>query len=32
MNLAIFSPHEDIGDYTNKNLIFSKFIINEKII
>ena len=23
MNLAIFSPHEDIGNYTNRNVIYS---------
>ena len=25
MNLAIFLSHEDIGDYKNKNLIFSRW-------
>ena len=31
MNLAIFSPHEDIGDYTNRNLIYSRWAQKKKI-
>jgi hypothetical protein len=31
MNLAIFSPHEDIGDYTNRNLIYSRWAKKKKI-
>ena len=32
MNLAIFSPHEDIGDYTNRNLIYSRWAQKKKLI
>jgi hypothetical protein len=31
MNLAIFSPHEDIGNYTNRNLIYSQWAQKKKI-
>jgi hypothetical protein len=31
MNLAIFSPHEDLGDYTNRNIIYSTWLKKKKI-
>lgn len=31
MNLAIFSPHEDLGDYTNRNIIYSVWLKKKKV-
>ena len=32
MNLAIFSPHEDLGDYTNRNIIYSTWLKKKRLI